>query len=80
MLDVCTSPCEQKYAPVCGSDGQTYGSLCVLRRARCSDQNITVLRAGTCGKFKVFFEQWDFIVHLKYSLKIQDGNTKETGT
>jgi len=41
--------CPQMFAPVCGSDGDTYHSECFLRQAACEQQTrITVITEGHC--------------------------------
>ncbi|KAG6583057.1 Protease inhibitor protein [Phytophthora cinnamomi] len=41
--------CLDVYAPVCGSDGQTYSNQCFLSRAQCSDLTLTVASSGECS-------------------------------
>ena len=41
--------------PVCGSDGQTYNSVCHLQLEACKSQSsITVLSSGPCGQLTDF--------------------------
>jgi len=46
----CPQVCPQIYAPVCGSDGKTYGNDCKLKAASCLSQSkITIAYKGECG-------------------------------
>ena len=41
--------CHRMLAPVCGSDGETYGNECVLRSYNCVNRlNIEVVHQGPC--------------------------------
>ena len=47
----CDIVCIEIYAPVCGTDGKTYGNDCHMRLQACIDQkNITVSYKGECSK------------------------------
>ena len=47
----CDFVCIEIYAPVCGTDGKTYGNDCHMRLQACIDQkNITVSYKGECSK------------------------------
>ena len=43
--------CPKVYLPVCGSDGLTYNSECILEVKNCKKQgsDITVTHDGRCG-------------------------------
>ena len=44
-----TYHCPQVHAPVCGDDGYTYRSLCLLEQTACQQgKNITAVYAGQC--------------------------------
>ncbi|XP_028395198.1 agrin-like [Dendronephthya gigantea] len=46
---VCPSPCTSARSPVCGSDGRTYDSECILKRTSCtSNKAIIVAKPGFC--------------------------------
>ncbi|XP_063953033.1 mucin-17-like [Lytechinus pictus] len=48
--DPCFRRCTRYYAPVCGSDGETYYSICVLFSIKChrKDPNLTIAYQGRC--------------------------------
>ncbi|XP_050948925.1 tomoregulin-1 isoform X2 [Labeo rohita] len=46
---LCLYQCPQSFAPVCGSDGNTYHSECFLRQAACEQQiTINIITEGPC--------------------------------
>lgn len=64
-------PCDDgNIEVVCGSDGKTYASECLLRRQSCLDQvDKEVVKREPCGKFmypKVWFILADICHTLKY--------------
>ncbi|XP_066948313.1 four-domain proteases inhibitor-like isoform X2 [Macrobrachium rosenbergii] len=46
----CPRICPANYAPVCGSNGQTYSNNCALNVAACEDPSITKVSDGECRK------------------------------
>ena len=45
----CLFPCTSEYKPVCGSDGKTYATECVMRGAACKDEKaIIAVSNGPC--------------------------------
>ena len=44
--------CTEEYIPVCGLDGNTYGSLCKLQQQNCINKgSIVVAYQGECSKW-----------------------------
>jgi len=47
----CQMVCDKRYAPVCGSDGNTYASQCVLERISClRGLDLEIAHDGECGQ------------------------------
>ena len=47
--DFCDIKCTREFKPVCGSDGKTYNSECLLNRAKCVKRIfIQVASQGAC--------------------------------
>ena len=50
LSDFCDIKCTREFKPVCGSDGKTYNSECLLNRAKCVKRIlIQVASQGACG-------------------------------
>ena len=47
-IDICTA----QFAPVCGSDGKTYGNECALKAANCLavGKDIVMVSKGSCDE------------------------------
>ena len=49
LSDFCDIKCTREFKPVCGSDGKTYNSECLLNRAKCVKRIfIQVASQGAC--------------------------------
>ena len=44
----CIQPCEKVFSPVCGSDKISYGNMCLLNNAMCSDTSLQLAYNGPC--------------------------------
>lgn len=59
MCPVC--PYTEIYKPVCGSNGRTYATSCLLQQASCNQKkDIRVAKDNSCGMFVLQF----VIVHI----------------
>uniref|UniRef100_A0A669CS16 Agrin n=1 Tax=Oreochromis niloticus TaxID=8128 RepID=A0A669CS16_ORENI len=62
----CSEACPQTSDPVCGSDGQTYGSPCEMRLMGCALQKeISIQHKGPCGEYSLSQNP-----NIKVSIKI----------
>ena len=82
--DLCDNKCTRIYQPVCGSDGKTYNSECLLEREKCVKRLfIQVARTGPCEEITegnilfIFFllchKGW-FITYWQYFLRLDSLN------
>lgn len=52
----CGPDCETSVRPVCGTDGKTYESPCLLDRAACLDnRDVRVAYIGPCGEHDLLY-------------------------
>ena len=52
----CNKACPLIYAPVCGSDNETYPNLCVMDSQGCEKgEHIKVQHIGNCGEYSEVF-------------------------
>ena len=51
----CLKACTKHYAPVCGSDGRSYGNKCGFDIAHCENPSLRLVHSGRCKKGKLNF-------------------------
>lgn len=67
----CPDVCSLGFQPVCGSDGQVYGSECKLNVARCRNLTLTKRNEGVCCKCIFVMEglwEADYLLLLRFRL------------
>ncbi|XP_024081433.1 serine protease inhibitor dipetalogastin-like [Cimex lectularius] len=47
-------PCTKEYRPICGSDGKTYGNLCMFHCAQRENNSLTIAHTGRCKRNVLF--------------------------
>ena len=64
----CNRICTREYAPVCGTDGKTYATECMMKLLVCDEgSDVTVKHPGECiskGEFSVIGKQTSVIFFL----------------
>ncbi|KAK9508104.1 hypothetical protein O3M35_007840 [Rhynocoris fuscipes] len=55
-----TTFCTLEYAPVCGTDGHTYGNLCFFKAAARRNQGLELAHTGACEENNVLAQEEDF--------------------
>ncbi|KAH0629692.1 hypothetical protein JD844_011958 [Phrynosoma platyrhinos] len=66
--------CTLEYNPLCGSDGVTYGNLCLFCNAKRKNNGLTIIHQGTCQKKVIKVEQ-----ELEEKKEIEEDGKKEEG-
>ena len=65
IVEKCNEACTRDYNPVCGSDGKTYGNLCMMEAKSCvHNLNLTVKHAGKCSKYSLKNSGFNIILNF----------------